>query len=106
MSSWLYASLIHQLLYVAALLYVSDAYDHTCRTCTSSTTCAVQVILVIARHIDVQHKVDVVNVNSSSCNVGCNKNRNIAFFKILQSFISSALALATVKCISFYAHCV
>jgi hypothetical protein len=39
---------------------------------TRGAACAVQIILVIIRWIDVNHQADTVNVNTTSGNVGRN----------------------------------
>jgi hypothetical protein len=69
--------IIHQTLHGALLLDASDADNQTICACACRTASAVQVILVVTWQVNVQHQVDVVNVNTASCNVSRNQDRNL-----------------------------
>jgi hypothetical protein len=68
------ACFVHQLLDHAILLDARNGNNDASRTSTCGTTCTVQVILEVAWQINIQDQIDVVNVNTASCNVGCNEN--------------------------------
>jgi len=83
--------LVHELLNNTILFGTSNADDKSGCTCTSSTTGAVQVILVIAWQVNIQNQVDVIDVDTASCNVGCDEHADAAFFEVCQSFVTSTL---------------
>ena len=66
---------------------------------TTSTTNAVYVVLVAVWLVEVDYVADIWNVESASCNVGCNQNFNAIFFEVLQSAFALRLAFVAVNCL-------
>ena len=64
---------------------------------TCGTTRAVQVVLGIARRIDLQDEVDVVDVDAACSDIGCDEEVDLAFLEVGDRFCAGSLGLAAVQ---------
>ena len=60
---------------------------------------AVDIILVLLRHVVVDHAVDIVDVDAARGNVGCNENRELSFFERAHGFFTLLLRNVAVDAV-------
>ena len=86
-----------QFLDLATLIGQNDCDDGALFACAGRATCAVQVVLVIGRRIDVDDEIDSVDVDSTGGDISCNENRCAAVLESLQDPGALVLSFAAVQ---------
>ena len=62
---------------VAQFVYIASYNKTECdtlTTCTTGTTDSMYIVLLVLRNVVVEHCLDIVDIDSSRCHIGCDKN--------------------------------